>query len=120
MSIVEADYAYLIPSFGKGTLRAGGLYDTLARPDLLFRVTGESLAAQPDDPARPDRGEYVLYADDSQTLWQGSGKHRLHGFARLAYAPPAQNFISFDAQAGLVLDSVHWPPRGHRGARGQL
>ncbi|GBR75119.1 carbohydrate-selective porin OprB [Acidiphilium acidophilum DSM 700] len=103
--IAEADDAYRMPGLGNGTLRVGGLYDTLSRPDLLFSITGQSLAASSPGPARPDRGEYVIYAGDTQTLWHGLDTRRLRGFARLAYAPPAQNAITLDVQAGLVLDA---------------
>lgn len=103
--IAEADDTYRMPGFGSGKLRVGGLYDTLSRPDLLFSVTGQSLAASSAGPGRPDRGEYVIYAGDTQTLLHGLDKRRLHGFARLTYAPPAQNAIALDAQVGLVLDA---------------
>ncbi|MCW8308626.1 carbohydrate porin [Acidiphilium sp. PA] len=102
--IAEADDAYQMPGLGNGTLRVGGLYDTLSRLDLLFSVTGQSLAAPSPGPARPDRGEYVIYAGDTQTLWHGLEKRRLRGFARFAYAPPAENAITLDIQTGLVLD----------------
>lgn len=105
LAIAEADYAYRLPDFGKGKFLVGGLYDTLTWPDLLVSASGRSLARSDPAPARQDRGEYVLYAGDTQTIWRDSGKRRLRGFARIAYAPPAQNLISLDAQAGLVLDA---------------
>lgn len=105
LAIAEADYAYRLPDFGKGKFLIGGLYDTLARPDLLVSASGRSLARSDPAPARQDRGEYVLYAGDTQTIWHGTGKRRLRGFVRIAYAPPAQNLISLDAQAGVVLDA---------------
>ena len=120
LMIGEADYAYRLTSLGKGMVLAGGLYDTLSRPDLLFSVTGQNLALAdagvPVGPAQPDHGDYVLYGGDTQTLWQGSGNRRLRGFARLACAPPSHNLISLDAQGGLVLSGtlpsrpmIPWP-----------
>lgn len=119
LMIGEADYAYRVPGFGKGMVLAGGLYDTLSRPDLLYSLTGQSLALNaigldPGSP-RPDHGDYVVYAGDTQTLWHGRGPRRLRLFARIAYAPPSHNLISLNAQGGIVLNGP-FPSRPHDSA----
>ncbi|WP_288039416.1 carbohydrate porin [Acidiphilium sp.] len=108
--IGEADVRYRLPGLGRGMALVGGLYDTLSRPDLLYSVTGQSLALAAvgidPGPARQDRGDDVIYAGDTQTLWHGARGRLLRGFARVAAAPPDRNLISLDAQAGLVLDGT--------------
>ena len=117
--IGEAGYTYYLPSAGKGALLLGGLYDTLSRPDLLYSVTGKSLALSaigqnPGSP-RQDHGDYVIYARDTQTIWQGVSGRRLRAFSRIATAPPDRNLISFEAQGGLVLNGT-FPGRPHDAA----
>jgi porin len=110
LMIGEADYAYRLPGFGKGKVLAGGLYDTLSRPDLLYSVTGQSLALNAigtnAGSPRADHGDYVIYAGDTQTLWHGRGSRRLRVFSRIAYAPPSHNLISLDVQSGIVLNGT--------------
>lgn len=119
LMIGEADYAYRLPGLGKGNALAGGLYDTLGRPDLLYSVTGQSLAfnAIGHDAGIPrsDHGGYTIYAGDTQTLWHGQGIRRLRVFSRIAYAPPSQNLISLDVQGGMVLNGT-FPGRPHDSA----
>ncbi len=102
--IGEADYTYRVAGLGPGTFLVGALYDTLSRPDLFYNEAGESLAF--GGLPRQDRGDYVLYAGDTQTVWRGAARRRLRMFTRIAYAPPDRNLISFDAQAGIVLNGV--------------
>lgn len=102
LAIAEGDWSYRLPGLGKGLFALGGLYDTLNRPDLLHDASGQSLAQPDAGPPRQDHGQYVLYADDNQTLWRGRHGRRLRGFVRLAYAPPDRDLISFDVQGGLV------------------
>lgn len=119
LMIGEADYAYHLPGLGEGEVLAGGLYDTLSRPDLLYSVTGHSLAFNAIGlnvgTPRPDHGDYVIYAGDTQTLWHGRGSRRLRVFSRVAYAPPSHNLISLDVQGGIVLNGT-FPGRSHDSA----
>ena len=105
--IGEAQMRYRLPGLGPGTLRLGGIYDTLSRPDRAVSASGQSLALAATGaavgPARSDRGDWVLYGGATQVLWNGLRHRRLTGFLRLAGAPADRNLISFDAQAGAVL-----------------
>ncbi len=119
LMIGETDYAYRLPGLGKGMVLAGGLYDTLSRLDLLYSVTGQSLALNATGlnagTPRPDHGDYVIYAGDTQTLWHGQASRRLRFFSRIAYAPPSHNLISLDVQGGIVLNGT-FPGRPHDSA----
>jgi porin len=119
LMIGEADYAYRLPDLGTGKVVVGGLYDTLSRPDLLYSVTGQSLAfnAIGLDAGTPrlDHGDYAIYAGDTQILWHGSDRRRLSVFSRIAYAPPSHNLISLDVQGGIVLNGT-FPGRPHDSA----
>ena len=105
--IGEAEMRYRLPRLGRGTLRLGGLYDTLSRPDRAVSASGQSLALAATGaavgPARSDRGDWVVYGGATQVLWNGARHRRLSAFLRLAGAPADRNLISFDAQAGAVL-----------------
>ncbi len=101
--IAEAEWDYRLPGLGAGAVLAGGLYDNLSRPDLLFSASGQSLAAPNAGPPRADHGDRVFYAGLTQTLWRGADGRRLKGFARIAYAPPDRNLITFGVQGGLAL-----------------
>ena len=72
---------------------------------------GNEFAALLTPSARIDLGRYTgipgLAAYVSAWVVQGRGPtaYNVHSLSGLAYAPPAQNVITLDAQAGLMLDA---------------